>query len=70
MSDIRVIAWDSEGAVAVIDDVRCRIRRSLKGVRWICDIHGTGPAPHCGHLTRFAEHPAEPETRRPTGEPA
>lgn len=71
MSEVRVIAWDWKSAVAVIDGVRCRIRRSRQGTsRWICDTHGTSPAPHCTHLQAFAAHPAEVTTRRATGEPA
>lgn len=68
--NIRVIAWDLKGAVAVVDGVRCRVRRSRNGVRWICATHGTSTVPDCPHLKAFAAHPAEPDTRRPTGEPA
>ena len=44
------------GAVAIVDGVRCRARRSRTGtnVRRLCDQHGTQPAPHCRHLDREA----------------
>lgn len=64
-TDVRLIAWDTDGAVAVVEGIRCRIRRDSKGhVRWICATHGTHTAPHCHHLEQLAAHPAEPDRRR------
>lgn len=60
MTSIRVVGWDHRGAVAIVDDVRCRIRRRVHETRWICDQHGTQPTPHCHHLQALANQPADP----------
>lgn len=62
-AQLRVIGWDSTNALAVVDGVRVRIRRSRRAVRWMCDEHGTAPAPHCPHTTILADSPAPPEKR-------
>jgi hypothetical protein len=58
---VDVIAWDRQSAVAVVDGIRVRIRRSQQGARWICDLHGTDEAPHCPHLQALADTPPPPE---------
>lgn len=64
-ADVRVIAWDQTTAVAVVDGIRCRVRRTGHRVRWICDRHGTGPEPHCLHLEAFAATPPPTDRRAP-----
>lgn len=63
---VRVIGWDTRSAVALVDGVRCRVRRSASGrIRWVCDEHGTEATPHCHHLAAMAATSPPPDTRRP-----
>lgn len=58
---VRVVGWSAIDAVALVDGIRCRIRRNTTTVRWLCDEHGEGQRPHCPHLQAFASAPADPK---------
>lgn len=58
---VRQIGWSVVSAVALVDGVRCTIRRNRTAVRWSCDVHGTGSDPHCNHLRELADATPDPE---------
>ena len=55
--EVRVIAWDARGAVAVVGEVRVRIRRRTSAVWWVCDVHGRGGPELCKHTRALAVAP-------------
>ena len=60
--EVRVIAWDTRGAVAVVGGVRVRIRVRRPGSWWVCDLHGRAlnDPDHCRHTRALAQAPALP----------
>ncbi|TPG12560.1 hypothetical protein [Pedococcus bigeumensis] len=67
---VLIIGWSGRptpgggrSAVAAVDGVRVRVRRSLYKVRWLCDDHGAENYPHCPHLRALADEPADPTKR-------
>ena len=64
---VHLIAWSDIDAVAIVDDIRVRIRRSPNGIRWLCDVHGEQiDAPDlCPHTQALADSPADPAKHKP-----
>ena len=44
---VNIIGWTDHDAVALVDGIRCRIRRNTTATRWLCDAH---PDEFCAHL--------------------
>ena len=55
--------WNDRSAVALVDGVRVRVRRTRGECWWTCDLHGVDTRPHCAHLDALAATPALPEKR-------
>ena len=62
-----VLGWSVESAVALVDEVRVRVRRRGLRVTWTCDLHGRGGPGQCAHTKALA---SEPVPNYPKGTPA
>ena len=52
---VAVKAWDASEALAIVADVRVRVRRYPQVVRWLCSACGSfDNTPACPHLAAFA----------------
>ena len=55
---VDLIGWTDWDAVAMVDGVRCRIRKNTTQTRWLCDTH---PEQWCNHLDALnAAQPFDP----------
>lgn len=61
---VRVISWDHQHAVAVVDGTLVRVRRNSRGAQWKCTLCGTEPQPFCRHTRALADTtpPSTPDT--------